>query len=166
MKNQSVIGILFSEDKSKVLLIKRRDVPVWVLPGGGIEDNESADAAITREIFEETGYNVSIIRKVGEYIPINKLAKYTYLYEIKIIKGEISTGSETREIAFFPLDKLPRLIPPPFSEWIDDAISNKNELIRRKLISVNYFTLIKQVFFHPILIFRFLLTKIGLTINT
>jgi len=166
MKDQSVIGIIFSSDKSKVLLIKRRDVPVWVLPGGGIEDNESLEKAITREILEETGFSTKIIRKVGEYTPINKLAKYTHLYEMEITSGEKTIGDETKEVSFFPIKSLPKLIPPPFDEWIHDAMLQKPEIIQRKLTSVNYYTLIKNIFFHPILVFRFFLAKIGLTLNS
>ena len=34
-------GQSYSEDRKEILLIKRRDVPVWVLPGGGIDSGES-----------------------------------------------------------------------------------------------------------------------------
>jgi 8-oxo-dGTP pyrophosphatase MutT (NUDIX family) len=60
-KNQSVIACIFSENKKKVLLTKRKDVPVWVLPGGGIEDNETIENAIIREVKEETGFDVGSI---------------------------------------------------------------------------------------------------------
>jgi len=55
---KSVIGVVFSPDEKQVLLTKRRDVPVWVLPGGGIERNENPEDAIVREILEETGFHV------------------------------------------------------------------------------------------------------------
>lgn len=166
LQNQSVIGTLFSKDKKQVLLIKRRDVPVWVLPGGGIEKNETIEEAITREVLEETGFHVKISRKVGEYIPINKLAKYTHLFDCEILKGSPTIGLETREIRFFSIDKLPKLMPPPYVEWIFDALQNKKELLIKKLTSVKYSTLFFHTFKHPLLVLRFLMTKIGLTINT
>ena len=62
-KVASVIGCTFSKDRKKVLLIKRRDVPVWTLPGGGTEDNETIEEAITRELLEETGFQTKIRKK-------------------------------------------------------------------------------------------------------
>lgn len=165
-KAQSVIGCIFSEDRKKVLLIKRRDVPVWTLPGGGIEKNESFEEAIKREILEETGYQTLVKKKVGEYTPINKLSRYTHLFECRILSGKPTLSDETSDIQFFDLDKLPKLIPPPYPEWIQDSLKNEKTLIKRKLKSVNYLTLIKNLVLHPILIFRFLLSKIGFTINT
>jgi 8-oxo-dGTP diphosphatase len=161
---QSVAAVIFSLDRSAVLLIQRRDVPVWVLPGGGIDPHESSEQAVVREILEETGFTVKIDRLVGEYIPINRLSKRTHLYECLITQGSATTGSETRDIRFFAIQKLPPL-PPPYLEWIQDAQANL-PLIQRKLTSVSYFNLFKNLLLHPILVIRFLLARLGFTINT
>jgi len=165
-ENQSVIATVFSEDRKKILLVKRRDVPVWVLPGGGIEKNESSKDAILREVLEETGYKTKILRKVGEYIPVNKLSKFTHLYECTIQSGIASISDETKDVRFFDITSLPKLLPPPYPEWIIEASRNEKDLIKREIKSVNYPSLIKNLFLHPILVIRFLLTKIGLTINS
>ncbi|NGX34644.1 MAG: RNA pyrophosphohydrolase [Candidatus Anoxychlamydiales bacterium] len=163
--DESVISCIFSKDRKTVLLIKRRDVPVWTLPGGGIEDNETITEATLREVLEETGYQSKIRKKVGEYSPINKLAKFTHLFESEIISGEPTLSDETKDIKFFDVDNLPKL-PPPYKEWIHDSLKNEKTLIKKKLKSVNYLSLIKNLILHPILVIRFLLAKIGLTINT
>src|SRR3990167_10187310 len=118
---ESVAGIIFNANRTQVLLIKRRDVPVWVLPGGGIEPNETPENAVIREILEETGLTVKVSRLVGSYTPINRLAKRTLLFECTLIKGSLTLSNETRDISYFPLDQLPSLIPPPYKEWIYDA---------------------------------------------
>jgi 8-oxo-dGTP diphosphatase len=146
------------------LLIKRRDVPVWVLPGGGIEQGESPEQAVVREILEETGFTVKIDRLVGDYLPINKLTKRTYLYECKVLSGEPILTEETGGISFFPLNQLP-LMPPPYPEWIQDGCNQKVP-VRKHLHSVNYLTLCKYLFLHPVLVVRFILARCGLSINS
>ncbi len=164
-KHQSVVGIIFSEDRSEVLLIKRRDVPVWVLPGGGLEPFESAEEGVVRELYEETGLVVKVKRKVGEYLPINKLAHFTHFFECEKIQGFLQEGEETKDIAFFPVANLPKLIPPPYPEWIQEAFL-KTAFIKRELTSVNYKNFFKFLCFHPILVGRFVLQKIGKPFNS
>ena len=148
-----------------VLLVQRRDVPVWVLPGGGIEPDETPEHAAAREILEETGFTVKVDRLVGSYTPINRLAKRTHLYECSILDGYASITNETKGVQFFPLNALPKLIPPPFREWIFDALEARPPL-EKKLTSVTYWTLFKNLIFHPVLVIRFLLARLGLSINT
>lgn len=163
-QEESVNGILFSEDRKEILLIKRRDVPVWVLPGGGIDQGESPEEAVVREMEEETGYNVSIKRKVAEYTPLNKLARFTHLYECTLEGGKAALSSETQGVAFFPLNELPPL-PPPYPDWIADSAMNAPSLFQKKIISVTYANLVKHALMHPILVGRFLLARMGIPFN-
>lgn len=153
-KHQSVAGIIFKDGFSQVLLIKRRDVPVWVLPGGGIEEGESLADATMRELFEETGFQVRIKRKVAEFHPINKLTKLTHLYECEILSGSAMTGNETSDIQFFPVDALPKLMPPPYQEWIANAALNLKDPLITHTKSVTYFVLVIKIFKHPLLVIK------------
>lgn len=155
---ESVIGALFSPDKKEVLLVQRNDVPVWVLPGGGIEPGESPEEAVLREVWEETGFQTQVKRLVGTYIPINRLTRHTHVYECLILTGHPKTSSETRQVRFFPLTALPKLLPPPFPDWIADALQ-EGPPVEKKLTSVNYSTLMKNLLFHPSLVIRFILTR-------
>lgn len=51
-------GILFvvQDTEPRVLLLKRKDDEFWSLPGGIIEDAETAEETARREATEETGY--------------------------------------------------------------------------------------------------------------
>ncbi len=163
-QGESVNGVIFSKDRKEILLTKRRDVPVWVLPGGGIDANETPEEAVLREMEEETGYQVSIKRKVAEYTPLNKLARFTHLFECVITNGAPTLTSETQGVDFFPLNNLPPT-PPPYPGWIADAAADSPSLLQKPISSVTYANLFKHLLRHPILVCRFLLARFGLHIN-
>lgn len=161
---QSVVGIVFSSDRTSVLLIQRRDVPVWVLPGGGVEPAEPPEKAVVREILEETGFTVKAVRLVGAYTPINRLSKSTHLYECEILSGNATPSFESKQVGFFPLASLPKLVPPPYPEWIADALL-QTPPVHRPIASVTYALLLKNLLRHPTLVLRFLLARLGLPLN-
>ncbi|MFN3846363.1 MAG: NUDIX hydrolase [Paracoccaceae bacterium] len=49
--------------------------PEFQLPGGGIDPGEHPVAALHREVFEETGWKIDIVRKMGVY------RRFTYMPE-------------------------------------------------------------------------------------
>ena len=56
----TVDAILFTykDDTLKILLIQRADDPFkghWAFPGGFVDENETVEDAVERELFEETG---------------------------------------------------------------------------------------------------------------
>lgn len=154
----AAIGIVFNTDRTEVLFIKRRDVPVWVLPGGGIEENESPQEALIREVQEETGYLVTIERKSAEYFPINRLSAFTTVFICQIAKGSMSLSAETAEIAFYPISQLPSSIFPPHARWLHEALSS-SALIRRPLSEISYLSLSKYFIRHPYLVLRYAWTR-------
>ncbi len=163
--NPSVSTIIFNEDRTEVLLVKRRDIPVWVLPGGGVDAGETPAEAALRETREETGYTVKIARQVAEYFPVNRLTKLTYFFECTIVEGAPQTSLETQAICFFPLGELPKLLPPPYPGWIRDAAASHPKVLRKKIAGVSYLTALKLFLKHPLLFTRFLLTKCGIHLN-
>ncbi|MEM1387826.1 MAG: NUDIX hydrolase [Pseudomonadota bacterium] len=53
-------------------------IPEFQLPGGGIDPGESPIAALHREVFEETGWRIGYLRRLGAY------RRFAYLPELKI----------------------------------------------------------------------------------
>lgn len=157
----AAIAIIFDETKRKILVLKRCDVPIWVLPGGGIDPGETPEQAVVREVLEETGLQVQIVRPIAEYTPLNKLAKDTFLFECEVRGGNITTGDETREIGFYPLTHLPEPFFPVHLDWIDDALMNLPDLIRKDIWRVTYWNVFKYFCQHPLWMIRFLFTKLG-----
>jgi len=61
-------GIVMKSDPAAILLIQRNQEPnrgYWTLPGGFVESNETAEAAVVREVEEETGLRCAIVGLVG-----------------------------------------------------------------------------------------------------
>lgn len=165
MEKQAVATIIFNNTRESVLLIKRRDIPVWVLPGGGIEQVETPEEAACREVLEETGCHVKVVRQVAEYLPVNRMTQRTHFFECIICSGTPICTSESQEVAFFPVYALPKLLPHFYHDWIADAVQNSSEMLRKKIQGVNYWILVKLLILHPILVSRYLLTKCGIHIN-
>lgn len=162
----SVISIIFTDDKEHVVALKRCDVPVWVFPGGGVEDNESPEEAAIREAYEETGLTVRIVRKIGEYMPINKLTKLTYVFECSIISGKLQTGNETCDIDYFPIHQLPYPFLHVHHYWFNDALKNLKDVIKSQVSGTTYLHFFWFIFKHPILMFRYILTWTPFRINS
>jgi 8-oxo-dGTP pyrophosphatase MutT (NUDIX family) len=51
-----------------VLLHLHRKLAMWLPPGGHVERDEIPDDAAVREVFEETGLNVELVREKREDI--------------------------------------------------------------------------------------------------
>lgn len=166
MKKSAAIAIIFTPDKQQILLVKRRDVPVWVLPGGGIDAHETPENAAIREALEETGLSVKIERPIAEYTPINRLASRTFTFECTPLDGELATGDETRDLRFFPI----RQLPVPFffvhHDWLVDALKQEAALIQKPLNQVTYFNLFLYFIRHPLQVVRMLLSRLGIPINS
>jgi ADP-ribose pyrophosphatase YjhB (NUDIX family) len=65
---QACVGAIIRDESGRVLLVRRANEPgrgLWSLPGGRIEPGEAEEAAIIREVLEETGLVVEVARLAG-----------------------------------------------------------------------------------------------------
>ena len=107
----------------RVLLVKRRDFPLWDLPGGVVELDELPSEAAIREMYEETGYEVQIDYEFVRYIDKTR-NDCQHLFKSHIINGELKrTTTETRDLRWFSLNRLPLLIIPNRKRQIRDALT-------------------------------------------
>lgn len=160
MRKNAAIAVLLSSDKKQVLLIKRPDIPVWVLPGGGIEPTETPEEAVCREVWEETGFRVKVGHKVAYYTPLNTLAKPTHLFICEIIDGMPRPGCETKEIGFFDIQRLPKTFFIVHRDWLEDALAHQGDTpLQKPITRVTYGEFFKYVCKHPWHVLKFLLTK-------
>lgn len=156
----AALAIILDPSKTKVLLVQRRDVPVWVLPGGGIDPGESPEAAAVREVLEETGLHVKVRRKVAEYTPINRLSLFTHTFECEILDGTLNAGLDCRQAQFFLLNELPETLFFLHKDWIEDALLNQSTVIKKPLIKITYLELLKYFCRRPWQVLRFLYTRL------
>jgi ADP-ribose pyrophosphatase YjhB (NUDIX family) len=154
----AAIGIVLDQTKTKILLVKRRDVPIWVLPGGGIEKEELPAEAVLREVFEETNLRVEIIKQVAEYTPVNLLTTQTFVFLCKIKEGTPQLSEETNGIDFFPIKALPPQLFSPHQEWITEGLTTQS-LIKKPLLQITYWAVLKYFFYHPIHLIKYAWTR-------
>lgn len=75
--------VMFDETAKYIGLMYSRKYGYYKLPGGGIDDGELPDAAVLREVLEETGHNAKITRVIGtleEYRSFEKLRQISQCY--------------------------------------------------------------------------------------
>ncbi len=137
-----VSGII-RDNENRVLLCRRNDYDLWNLPGGGVESGETPWAGVIREVKEETGLDVEIIRLTGVYSKPHK-DKIVLAFECRVIGGEITLNDESREIKYFALSELPKNTSPKQVERIKDALENKTETIMKIQTGKSSIELIKE----------------------
>lgn len=107
MTTIGVFATIFNE-RDEVLCVQRNYAPYgWTIPGGRLEDGESPEMTVVREVLEETGYHVSVERLVGLYSAPFK-ADLVISFVCHITGYELwQANEEIAAVAFFPLTELP-----------------------------------------------------------
>lgn len=104
----SVKGVLIH--RGRVLLL-RNDRGEWELPGGRLDDGETPEEALVREIWEETGLSASVTSLVDAWIfevtPGKKVLILEYAYRLKG-KRDVTISHEHNEHAWLSLANLQR----------------------------------------------------------
>lgn len=112
------------DDNARVLLAlwNEGERPTWTLPGGGVEMDETPEQAAVREVREETGYDVELVRLLGEdafVVPADEradgsgrpLVSVRVVFEARIVGGDLTDeiGGTTDRAAWIPLADVPGL---------------------------------------------------------
>jgi len=129
----AVAAVVFN-DAGEILLQKRKDVSKWCIISGHVEFGETIEAAILREIKEETDVVADIVRFIGvysspdtqTYYHVDKTIQYvTSYFEVKL-SDDLSpdfSNSETQELKFFKEDDLPVDMDMINPNWLSDALT-------------------------------------------
>jgi 8-oxo-dGTP diphosphatase len=112
------------DERDRVLLALWNELaePLWTLPGGGVELNETVVAGVVREVREETGYDVELGRLLGVDTVVVTPEERTVdrdrwfrgirvVYEAIVIGGRLrdEVDGTTDEARWIPLADVPNL---------------------------------------------------------
>ena len=145
MKRIRVAGIIFIDGKLAVMhrkdVLKRPEMPeYYTLPGGGLEEGETTEEGTKREVKEEFGIDIKIVKKLYEFTS-DKFDQKEIFYLCEYVAGTFGTGQGPEfsgDPKYIESGKyLPELIeienigkinlmPPEIKNKIVEDIQNKN----------------------------------------
>jgi ADP-ribose pyrophosphatase YjhB (NUDIX family) len=118
------------ERDGRYLLARRRDIGWWHLVGGGLEYGETIQQGLLREVREEIGVSIDILRLVGVYAkPQKQEVVLTFLCSLPADTAEPKTSEEIVEIGWFATDQLPQPLLPKHRERLLDAAADRREAV-------------------------------------
>jgi ADP-ribose pyrophosphatase YjhB (NUDIX family) len=107
-------GVAFRDDK--VLLVLEREDGGWTLPGGWCDQGLTPSQNVAREFWEESGYEVRVVRPLAIFDRDNQGHTPPYLFSIyklfflcEITGGAPKSSNETSDVQFFGMDQIPPL---------------------------------------------------------
>jgi ADP-ribose pyrophosphatase YjhB (NUDIX family) len=102
---------LIQDDQGRILLLEhtyRREVP-WGLPGGWLKHAESPETGLAREVFEETGLQVTVEALLAaDFWGSTQL---DLLYQCRVRSGSYQSSDETGQHRWTAASDLPELLP-------------------------------------------------------
>lgn len=108
----AVDAIVVRKDKS-IVLVKRKDEPfkdLFALPGGHVENGETVEDAVVREVKEETGLDVRVGKLLGVYSAPDRDPRghvVSVVFDCFETGGELAPGSDATEAWSFKKPPAP-----------------------------------------------------------
>lgn len=102
-------------DDDRILMVRETADGRWTLPGGWIDVGESPATSAEREVEEESGYVVEVMKLAAVYDklrhdhPPTPHHSYLLFFLCSLVGGEARGSVETSEVGWFAPDQLPEL---------------------------------------------------------
>jgi 8-oxo-dGTP pyrophosphatase MutT (NUDIX family) len=111
-------ALVLDERGARVLLTRRTDNGRWCLPGGRMDPGESAAETCVREVLEETGLQVEVVRLVGLYSSPHLIVEYAdgerrqivaAHFLVRVVGGALQLSDETSAYGYFSREEIAAL---------------------------------------------------------
>ncbi|MDD5586119.1 MAG: NUDIX domain-containing protein [Alphaproteobacteria bacterium] len=109
-------AVIIEPHESTILLVKRKKPPEagkWSIPGGAVDFGETFEAAVIREVKEEVGLEVEVLRLLrltDHILPEEGVHWVTPAFEVRIVGGEAQNLEPDKHeaVEWFSLKDLPQ----------------------------------------------------------
>ncbi|MDI9437555.1 MAG: NUDIX domain-containing protein [Euryarchaeota archaeon] len=122
------VRALITDDDGKILILKRSSESMtnpdkWELPGGKVDQGESFDQALKREVKEETNLTISLDHVVGVSEQNLTLIRAVHIIlSARVKEGELHLSSEHDGYAWVYFDTLPEY---ELADWLEDYVKTQ-----------------------------------------
>ncbi len=106
------IGAVVGNDAGEMLLIQRSDSGAWLFPTGWADVGYSAAEVAEKEVLEETGLHVEVVRLIavldGLRQGLTRTPLYSLVFQCRVVGGELKGHPlEVLDVGFFAEHDLP-----------------------------------------------------------
>ena len=103
----TIAAAIILNEQNQILLVRKKDTDFFMHVGGKLKPNELPEAALSREVLEETGCEIEILSYIGKYetVAANELnhSLVSYLYQVKL-KSQPQVQAELAEMQWVDLN--------------------------------------------------------------
>lgn len=124
----SVAAVVVRED-GRILAIRRVDNGQWQIPGGILEQDETIEAGLAREVREETGLVVKVVGLSGIYKHMG-LGVVALVFRCAPDSGQETLSEETAEIGWLTAAEVSERMAPAFAVRVHDAVAEGSPRLR------------------------------------
>jgi guanylate kinase/ADP-ribose pyrophosphatase YjhB (NUDIX family) len=106
----AVDAVIFNTPHNKILLIERLKEPMgWALPGGFVENRETVEDALKREVIEETGINLLFFQELGFFSEPDRDPRLHVVSIAFVSETNLNAiaGGDAKSSRWFDINELP-----------------------------------------------------------
>ena len=118
------VDAVVHNDRGELLLIERKNEPQgWALPGGFVDEGETLEAAVARELAEETGLTAVDVMQFHTYSDPTRDPRHHTVSTVFLVeaKGEPRPGDDAGRAVFFAPETLPSPIAFDHRRILEDV---------------------------------------------